>query len=81
MEHFFSPNSNGHLRSDAHQSQTIGGDANVDHRLLKLLGGYSQIIEGIYPPTQRWARATSKVAPLPLLALKSSVAPATRLQK
>ena len=30
---------------------------------------------------QRWARATSKVAPLPLLALKSSVAIATRLQK
>ena len=30
MEHFF-PNSSGHLRSDAHQSQIIGGDANVDH--------------------------------------------------
>ena len=27
---------------------------------------------------QTWARATSKVAPLPLLALKSSVATATR---
>ena len=27
---------------------------------------------------QRWARATSKVAPLPLLALQSSVATATR---
>ena len=25
MEHFFSPNSSGHLRSDAHQSQIIGG--------------------------------------------------------
>ena len=24
MEHFFSPNSSGHLRSDAHQSQIIG---------------------------------------------------------
>ena len=30
MEHFFSPNSSGHLRSDAHQSQIIGGDADVD---------------------------------------------------
>ena len=35
----FSPNSlSGHLRSDAHQSQIIGGDADVHHRLLKLLG-------------------------------------------
>ena len=34
MEHFFSPNSSEHLRSDAHQSQTIGGDA------VKLLGGF-----------------------------------------
>ena len=25
MEHFFSSNSSGHLRSDAHQSQIIGG--------------------------------------------------------
>ena len=31
MEHFFSPNSSGHLHSDAHQSQIIGGDAYVDH--------------------------------------------------
>ena len=38
MEHFFSPNSSGHLRSDAHQSQTIGGDADVD---------YTQTIGGI----------------------------------
>ena len=30
-EHFFSPNSSGHLRSDAHQSQIIGWDADVDH--------------------------------------------------
>ena len=28
---FFSPNSSGDLRSDAHQSQIIGGDADVDH--------------------------------------------------
>ena len=26
VEHFFSPNSRGDLRSDAHQSQIIGGD-------------------------------------------------------
>ena len=26
MEHFFTPNSSGHLRSDAHQRQIIGGD-------------------------------------------------------
>ena len=31
MERFFFPNSSGHLRSDAHQSQIIGGDADVDH--------------------------------------------------
>ena len=30
MEPFFSPNSNRHLRSDTHQSQFIGGDADVD---------------------------------------------------
>ena len=28
---FFSPKSGGDLRSDAHQSQIIGGDADVDH--------------------------------------------------
>ena len=41
MEHFFSPKSSGDLCSDAHQSQIIGGDADVDH---------TQIIGGIYPP-------------------------------
>ena len=40
-EHFFSPNSSTDLRSDAHQSQIIGGDADEDH---------TQIIGGIYPP-------------------------------
>ena len=47
MEHFFSPNSSGHLRSDAHQCQIIGGGvADVDHTqtigrdIVKLLGGY-----------------------------------------
>ena len=45
MEHFF-PNSGGDLRSDAHQSQIIGGDADIDHTQIiggdtvKLLGGY-----------------------------------------
>ena len=45
MEHFF-PNSNGHLRLDAHQSQIMGGDADVDHTqtiggdTIKSLGGY-----------------------------------------
>ena len=41
MEHFFPPNSSGHLRSDAHQSQIIGGDADINH---------TQTIGGIYPP-------------------------------
>ena len=43
----FSPNSSGDLRSDAQQSQFIGGDADVDHTQInywgdtvKLLGGY-----------------------------------------
>ena len=40
MEHFFSPNSIEHLRSDAHQSQIIAGDADVDH---------TQTIGGIKP--------------------------------
>ena len=46
MEHFFSPNSSTDLRSDAHQSQIIGGDADEDHTqivggyTIKLLGGY-----------------------------------------
>ena len=42
----FSPNSGGDLRSGAHQSQIIGGDADVDHTQItggdtvKLLGEY-----------------------------------------
>ena len=46
MEHFFSPNSSEHLCSDTHQSQIIGGDADVNHTqtiggdTVKLLGGY-----------------------------------------
>ena len=49
MEHFFSPNSSGHLRSDAHQSQIIGGDADVDH--TQTIGGDTvKLLGGIYPP-------------------------------
>ena len=33
----FSPNSGGDLRSDAHQSQIIGWDADVDH--TQIIGG------------------------------------------
>ena len=46
MELFFCPNSSGDLRSHAHQSQIIGGDADVDRiqiiggDTVKLLGGY-----------------------------------------
>ena len=46
MEHFFSPNSSGDLRSDAHQSQIITDE---DHTQI-IGGGYSEIIGGdIYP--------------------------------
>ena len=37
LEHFFSPNSSGHLRSEAHQRQIIGGDADVNH--TQTIGG------------------------------------------
>ena len=46
MEHFFSLTSSGDLRSDAHPSQIIGGDADEDHTQIiggdtvKLFGGY-----------------------------------------
>ena len=59
MEHFFSPNSSTDRRSDAHQSQIIGGDADEDHTRIvggytvKLLGGYippSGFISGYIPP-------------------------------
>ena len=49
-KNFFPPNSSGHLRSDAHQSQIIREDADVHHTVLKLLGGYSQIIGGDISP-------------------------------
>ena len=47
MEHLLSPNSSTDLRSDAHQSQIIGGDADADHTQIvggdtvKLLGDVS----------------------------------------
>ena len=37
MERFFPPNLGKDLRSDAHQSQIIGGDANEDH--TQIIGG------------------------------------------
>ena len=40
MEHFFSPNSSGDLRSDTNQSQIIGVGKDVDH---------TQIIRGTQP--------------------------------
>ena len=49
IKHFFSPNSGGNLRSDAHRSQIFGGVAQMK-TILKLLGGCSQIIGGIYLP-------------------------------
>ena len=45
MEHFFSPNSSTDVRSDAHQSQIIGGNADEDH-ILKLLGGIQSNYSG-----------------------------------
>ena len=44
----FSPNSSGDPRSDAHQSQIIEEDADVDHTQI-IGGGYSQIIVGYIP--------------------------------
>ena len=48
MEHFFSPNSSRDLRSDSHQSQFIGGDADVDHTQI-IGGGTVKLLGGIYP--------------------------------
>ena len=45
---FFSQNSSGHLRSDAHQSQNIGGDADVDH--IQIIGGIQSNYWGRYIP-------------------------------
>ena len=49
MDSFFPPKSTGDLRSDAHQSQIIGGNADEDH--TQIIGGYSvKLLWGIYPP-------------------------------
>ena len=46
----FSPNSSGDLRSDAHQSQIIGGDADVDH--TQIIGGDAvKLLGDISPPS------------------------------
>ena len=48
MVHFFCPNSRGHLRSDAHQSQIIGRDAVVYH--TQTIGGDTvKLLEGYIP--------------------------------
>ena len=49
MEHFFSPNSSTDLRSEVHQSQNFGGDADDDH--TQIVGQYTvKLLGGIYPP-------------------------------
>ena len=48
----FLPNSGGDLHSDAHKSQIIGGDEDVDH--TQIIGGDTvKLLEGIYPPIPR----------------------------
>ena len=49
MKHFFSPNSSTDLRSDAHQSQIIGGDAGEDH--TQSVGGDTVKLLGDIPPS------------------------------
>ena len=52
MEHFFSPNSGKDLRSDAQQSQIIGGNADEDH--TQIIGGIQSNYWGdISPPPPR----------------------------
>ena len=52
MEHLFSPNSSGNLRSDARQRQIIGGaDADVDH--TQIIGGDAVNFWGDIPPYTR----------------------------
>ena len=61
VEQFFPPNSSRHLRSDAHQSQIIGGDADVDHTqtiggdTAKLLGGYIPHPPGFRHPCRKFS--------------------------
>ena len=55
---FFSPNSGGDLCSDAHQSQIIGGDADVD--LTQIIGGDTvKLLGDISPPGFGTPGATS----------------------
>ena len=50
MEHLFSPNSSGDLRTDAHRSQIFGGDADEDY--TQIIGGDTvKLLGGIYPPS------------------------------
>ena len=51
MEHFFSSNSSGHLRSDAHQRQIIRGNADVDH--TQTIGDTVKLLGDISPPPPR----------------------------
>ena len=64
MEHFFSPNSSEHLRSDAHQSQIIGGDADVKY--TQTIGGdTAKLLGGISPPgfgTPDWLTSTGPIS-------------------
>ena len=48
-ETLFCPKSSEHLRSDAHQCQIIGGDADVDHTQT-IRGRQSNYWRDIYPP-------------------------------
>ena len=49
MEHLFSPISSTDLRSDAHQSQIIVGDADDDH--TQIVGRDTvKLLRGMYPP-------------------------------
>ena len=50
MEHYFSPNSSEDQRSDAAQRQIIRGGESRCRPYSNYWEGYSQIIEGIYPP-------------------------------
>ena len=56
----FSPKSSRHLRSDAQQSQSIGGDADVDH--TQTIGGIqSNFFLDIYPPSPRVSAPLGKI--------------------
>ena len=69
MEHLFSQNSNTDLRSDAHQSQIIGGDADDDHTQIvreiqsNYWGGYIPLIPP--PPAGFSTTAQRDVNPAP----------------